>query len=118
MPLPVLASFSLENAPYEPHALGGMTAKKQGVKVPSELPICAPALLTVNDVARVLGKSSATIYRLCALGELPAKRVGNQLWIVPDDLARLLQWQRNGRTASFTHQRKPRARKTAVVKTK
>jgi len=109
MPLPVLASFSLENAPYEPQPLGGITAKEQGVRVPSELPICAPAFLTVNDVARALGKSSATIYRLCALGQLPAKRVGNQIWITPDDLARLLQEQRNGRRASLIREREPRA---------
>ena len=111
MPLPVLASFSFENAPYEPQPLGEITGKKQGVRVPSELPIGAPALLTVNDVARVLRKSSATIYRLCALGQLPARRVGNQIWIAPDDLARVLQRHRNGSRASLVHQRKPRARK-------
>ena len=116
MPLPVLASFSLENAPYEPQPLGESTAKKQGAKVHSELPICAPALLTVSDVARVLRKSSATVYRLCALGELPARRVGNQIWIAPDDLARLLQRQRDGRKGFLTHRREPRDSKTAAVK--
>ena len=53
-----------------------------------------PLGLVRRPVARVLRRSRATIYRHHALGQLPARRVGNQLWIAPDDLARLLQRQR------------------------
>ena len=94
VPSQSLASFPLENAPYEPQRRGERSGEKTVAKVVSELPIPSPALFTVSDVARVLRRSPATIYRYHALGQLPARRVGNQLWITPHDLARLLQRQR------------------------
>ncbi len=96
MPSQSLASFPLENAPYEPQPLGGITTKKQDATIFSELPICTPALFTVSDVARVLRRSTATVYRYCARGTLPATRIGNQLWVAPDELARFIQQQRKG----------------------
>lgn len=36
-------------------------------------------LLTVRDVARVLGVSTATVYRLCEEGRLAHVRVGNAI---------------------------------------
>jgi excisionase family DNA binding protein len=56
----------------------------------SELPITSPALISVTEVARVLRRSAATIYALCARGELRASRIGNQLRIAPQDLAAFL----------------------------
>src|SRR5260370_35854926 len=95
------SKLSPRKSPYEPQRRGERTGEKTVAKVVSELPIPSPALFTVSDAARVLRRSPSTIYRHCALGQLPASRVGNQLWIGPDDLARFLQRQR--RVAKSKH---------------
>jgi excisionase family DNA binding protein len=43
-------------------------------------------LLTVRDVARLLGVSTATVYRLCEEGRLAHVRVGNAIRVRPADL--------------------------------
>ncbi len=47
-------------------------------------------LLTVRDVARVLGLSTATIYRLCKTGELLHLRVANAVRVHLNDLRAFL----------------------------
>jgi excisionase family DNA binding protein len=39
-------------------------------------------MLTVREAANVLGVSTATVYKLCARGELQHIRVGNSLRIL------------------------------------
>ena len=51
------------------------------------MPIEAPALLTVREVARALGVSAATVYGLIDRGELQVTRAGSSLRIAPADLA-------------------------------
>jgi excisionase family DNA binding protein len=48
------------------------------------------SLLTVRQVAKLLGVSSATVYRLCGRGELPHFRVLNAIRIDPRDLKKFL----------------------------
>jgi excisionase family DNA binding protein len=47
-------------------------------------------LLTVRDVARVLGLSTATIYRLCKTGELLHLRVASAVRVHLNDLRAFL----------------------------
>lgn len=53
-------------------------------------PACAltdlPDVLTVADYADVTGLDPATVRRLCQLGEIPAKKVGDR-WFIGRDLA-------------------------------
>jgi excisionase family DNA binding protein len=44
-------------------------------------------LLPVREAARLLGVCAATVYKLCASGELPHTRILNAIRIVPADLA-------------------------------
>jgi excisionase family DNA binding protein len=44
-------------------------------------------LLSVRETARLLGVCAATVYKLCASGELPHSRILNAIRIVPADLA-------------------------------
>jgi excisionase family DNA binding protein len=44
----------------------------------------------VTEVAARLGVSEATVYRLCAAGELPHARVANAIRISPADVAAFL----------------------------
>lgn len=46
-------------------------------------------LLTVRDIARRVGRSEETIRRWIWSGKLPAKKLGNQLFVEETDLARL-----------------------------
>ncbi|WP_422724033.1 helix-turn-helix domain-containing protein [Hyalangium rubrum] len=48
-------------------------------------------LLTVEEIARCLGVSRATIYKLCSEGRLPHLRVSNAIRFRPSDLGALLQ---------------------------
>ena len=48
-------------------------------------------LLTVKEVARYLGVSRATIYKLCSEGRLPHLRVSNAIRFRPSDVGALLQ---------------------------
>jgi excisionase family DNA binding protein len=45
------------------------------------------SLLSVREAARLLGVCAATVYKLCASGELPHTRILNAIRIVPADLA-------------------------------
>ena len=44
------------------------------------------ALLSVREVARQLGLSTATVYKLCERGELAHARVSNAVRVAPGDL--------------------------------
>jgi len=44
-------------------------------------------LLRVAEVAKQLGVSNATVYRLCENGQLPHVRVVNSIRVRPRDLA-------------------------------
>lgn len=46
----------------------------------------ARPLLSVREAARLLDFSPATVYKLCADGELPHARIMNAIRIVPMDL--------------------------------
>ncbi|HEY6908844.1 MAG TPA: helix-turn-helix domain-containing protein [Myxococcales bacterium] len=52
------------------------------------------ALLSVRQVAQLLGVSTAIVYRLCEHGELEHVRVSNAVRIVPQDLATFLERRR------------------------
>lgn len=54
------------------------------------LPYHAP-LLTVREVAQLLGVRPVTVYRLCERGELPHVGVSNALRFHPDDLDEFLR---------------------------
>jgi excisionase family DNA binding protein len=56
-----------------------------------------PALLTVADVARELRVCTATVYKLCAAGELAHVRVSNAIRVAPADLAAYLDEGRRGK---------------------
>jgi len=51
-------------------------------------------LLSVRDAAHLIGVSAATVYKLCADGELPHARILNSIWIVPGDLAAFVRVKR------------------------
>lgn len=51
-------------------------------------------MLSVKEAARLLGFCPATVYKLCADGDLPHARILNAIRIVPADLARFVQARR------------------------
>ena len=51
----------------------------------------------MREAARLLGVCAATVYKLCALGELPHTRILNAIRIVPADLAAFVIERRAGR---------------------
>jgi excisionase family DNA binding protein len=53
-------------------------------------------LLSVRDAARLLGVCAATVYELCASGDLPHTRILKAVRIVPSDLAALVVRRRSG----------------------
>jgi excisionase family DNA binding protein len=53
-------------------------------------------LLTVQEVARYLGVSRATVYKLCSEGRLPHLRVSNTIRIRPSDVGALLHPHQQG----------------------
>jgi excisionase family DNA binding protein len=64
-----------------------------------------PALVDVATAAERLGKSPATVRRMAAAGELPARRVGKRSWRIDlaacrpataEDVARLAREARGG----------------------
>ena len=60
-------------------------------------PFAAPVLqgfLTVRDVAAQLCVSTATVYKLCAAGELPRVRVLGAIRIASDNLAAFVERRR------------------------
>ena len=52
------------------------------------------ALLSVRQVAQLLGVSTATVYRLCTRGGLQHFRISNAIRVSGDDLAAFLEEQR------------------------
>ena len=63
--------------------------KRRSVIVPLSRP-----LLTVRQVAALLSVSTATVYRLCDLDELPHTRIGNVIRVAPADLEAYLAGER------------------------
>jgi excisionase family DNA binding protein len=53
-------------------------------------------LLSVRDVAEELGVCTATVYRLCADGQLAHVRILNAVRVTPRDLADFIDRQRHG----------------------
>ncbi len=53
-------------------------------------------LLTVRQVAELLGVAPFSVYRLAARGEIPHVRVSNALRFEPHEVADFLQRQRRG----------------------
>ena len=51
-------------------------------------------LLSVREAARLLRVSTATVYKLCADGDLPHARILNAIRIAPGDLALFVQARR------------------------
>lgn len=58
------------------------------------------ALVTVDDVARRLGCSRRTVFRLLADRALPSIKVGRQRLVDPDDVDAYLQQLRAASTAT------------------
>jgi len=55
--------------------------------VVATLQATAGALLSVRQVAALLGVATATVYKLCASGEMPSVRVGAALRVSREALA-------------------------------
>lgn len=55
----------------------------------------AHSLLSVKQAAALLGLCAATVYKLCAEGELSHVRIPNTIRILPADLARFVQVRRS-----------------------
>jgi excisionase family DNA binding protein len=53
-------------------------------------------LLTVREVAAVLGVAMSTVYQLCARGELRYRRVSNAIRVAPAELAAFLHERQSG----------------------
>jgi excisionase family DNA binding protein len=66
-------------------------------------------LLRVAEVADQLGVSTATVYDLCASGELPHVRIVDSIRVRPSDLAALVDRQLVGDQPA--HRREPRCRR-------
>ncbi len=56
----------------------------------------AANLLSVREVADRLGVTTATVYKLARLGELPQVRVLNAIRVAPADLAAYIEARRKG----------------------
>ena len=93
-----LASYPTTNGPVaSSHAVSSSvsTSSRQAARPPaSESP---GRLLTVRDVARVLGVSAATVCRLVSDGDLVHVRVLNAIRVRPDDLRSLVSCCEHGR---------------------
>ena len=61
-----------------------------GMATDSEVPRSARPLLSVRQVARLLGVCRATVYALCARRKLPHFRVLNAIRVDPGDVKRFL----------------------------
>ena len=57
----------------------------------------ADDMLSVRQVAKKLGVSTATVYKLCDRGELPHIRVLNSIRVAPEDLAAFIQTKKERR---------------------
>ncbi|MBP2330639.1 excisionase family DNA binding protein [Kibdelosporangium banguiense] len=49
-----------------------------------------PALISVEEAAKILGLKRASAYRYAAAGELPVKRFGRRVYVVRAKLADML----------------------------
>ena len=54
-------------------------------------------LLTVREVAAVLGVATSTVYQLCARGTLKYYRVSNAIRFAPTELAAFVRSQARGK---------------------
>ncbi len=79
--LPRIASIG----PVSPPSAGKLLASGAVLAV-----VGGTSLLTVREVATRLGVCTASVYRLCARGELAHHRIGSAIRVAPADLARLL----------------------------
>jgi excisionase family DNA binding protein len=61
---------------------------------PADEVVGLETLLTINDVARVLGVSRATVYELTRVGELVPIRVGQRARFEPADVRAYLERHR------------------------
>ena len=61
-----------------------------GMAVDSEVGRSGRSLLSVRQVAKLLGVCPATVYRLCERGEIPHYRVLNAIRVDPGDLKNFL----------------------------
>ena len=52
------------------------------------------AMLTVGEVAALLRVCTATVYKLCAVGEIPSLRILNSIRVSPQDLAEFIRRRR------------------------
>jgi excisionase family DNA binding protein len=60
-------------------------------------PITLDGVLTVAGAAARVGKSATTVQRAIQRRELPAERLGGQLFVKPADVDRWAAARRNGR---------------------
>ncbi len=61
----------------------------------TDTPLPIAGLLTPTEVAKLLKVSPRTLHRLIGAGKLPIVRVGRQVRIHPDDLARFIEKARS-----------------------
>ncbi len=87
-PLPRIASIGPVSAP----SAGKLLASGAVLAV-----VGGTSLLTVREVAERLCVCTASVYRLCARGELAHHRIGSAIRVAPVDLARLLAEPRRRR---------------------
>jgi excisionase family DNA binding protein len=66
-------------------------------------------LLTVHEVAQRLRICSATVYKLCAAGELVHVRISNAIRVPPRDLAEFIARGRAGQQIGEAHPSRPDA---------
>ena len=65
-------------------------------KPKKRLPRPTANTVTVRDVAQRLLVCSATVYKLCAAGELVHVRISNAIRVAPTDLAEFIARRRRG----------------------
>jgi len=66
------------------------------------------AELTVREAARLCGRNPETIRRWIWDGKLPARKLGNQLYVARDEVARLSQPKRGARALDQHDTSRPR----------
>jgi excisionase family DNA binding protein len=84
-----------------------------GMQTDSEVLRSGRSLLSVRQVAKLLGVCPATVYMLCDRRELPHLRVLNAIRVDPRDLKEFMARARE--TSSARHRRRSRARRAASL---
>jgi excisionase family DNA binding protein len=84
-----------------------------GMAMDSEVLRFGRPLLSVRQVAKLLGVCPATVYRLCDRGELPQFRVLNAIRVDPRDLKEFMARAR--KTPSARHRLRGRVRRAASL---